>query len=284
MLKHTIYKIRAICTMAKANFDSWLNSPRTLIMFLFVGAFSYVVTNNFRISIENLPYDLGFLEAVFYMIFNGCNITMTSVLFLITVSELPRRIGFQYNMLIRSSRNLWLFSQILYCLWMVLLMLGLVTVCTSMVLAPVTSLNNEWCEAKLIAEKKLLSHESLIPAFIRNNFTPITACLYALLPMFLFWLAMVLVILFCGMFNVPSLGVILYALMLVANVVFMLEFIGGIPMPIYYSTLNNIIRGAEGREWGKITDAMIKYSIMILTLVFGMFIRAKKADLIFISK
>lgn len=54
--------------------------------------------------------------------------------------------------------------------------------------------------------------------------------------------------------------------------------------PIYYSTLNNIIRGAEGREWGKITDAMIKYSIMILTLVFGMFIRAKKADLIFISK
>ena len=76
----------------------------------------------------------------------ACNITMTSILFLITVSELPRRMGYQYNMLIRATRYQWLCSQILYCLWMTLLMLLLVVLCAAIFILPGVAPGNGWTD------------------------------------------------------------------------------------------------------------------------------------------
>lgn len=268
-------------TMAKANFDSWLHSPRTWIMLSFVITFCFIVAGSFIRTVSNLSYKFHFTEALFYMLYNGCNITTTSILFLITVSELPRQIGFQYSMLIRSTRLRWLTSQVIYCFWMVLFMLALVVISVSFFIAPATQSGQGWSETNLILTNQILKHEALIPVFIRDNFTPFTACLYALLPMFLFWFSMVFIILLFSLMNLPLAGVLFYALMLVSNVVFMLETIGNFPMPIYFATLCNIISGSPDKEWFQLSKAFIGYVTIIITLLVAMGLRVRKSDLRF---
>lgn len=281
MHKHLIKYTKSIFVMAKANFDSWMHSPRTWIMLAFVITFCYIVTNSFIHGVEGLGYKLHFGESLFYMLYNGCNITMTSILFLITVSELPRQIGFQYDMLIRSTRIQWLISQLVYCLWMALCMLVLTVFSVSLFIFPTAQHGQGWSETTLIASGSLQGHEALIPAFIRHSFSPQIACLYAMLPMLLFWLAMVFVILLFSLLGVPLVGVMTYGLMLVANVVFLVETFGGFPMPVYFATLSNITSGWPENELVKFAEAMVGYGATILALLTCMFIRVKKTELTF---
>ncbi len=274
-------RVRAIHVMAQANFESWMYSSRTCFMFLFVTAFCYVVCGNHAQAIQGLNMHWG--ETLFYILYNGCNITMTSILFLITISEIPQRMGYQYNMLIRSNRIDWLYSQLLYCVWMVLAMTLLVVFCASVFVLPSVIFKSGWSEDLRIAQGIITEEEALVPSFIRQNFTPFSACLYALLPMFLFWITMVSVVLVFSLFGAPVIGLVFYALMLMGNVVFMVEMIAGIPMPIYYATLNNITVGWPEKEFVKYNQAMVGYVVVLLTLFIIMFFRVKRIDLEFDS-
>lgn len=272
-------RVRIVHVMAQANFESWIHSPRTWIMLLFVTAFCYVVCHNHEQMVQELGVHWG--ETMFYILYNGCNITMTSILFLVTISEIPRRMGYQYNMLIRSTRNQWLCSQLLYCLWMTLTMILLVIVCAGIFILPGITLGGGWTDDLRIASGIMMEENALVPTFIRQNFTPLTACLYALLPTFFFWFSMVCIVLLFSLFGVPLVGLLFYALMLVGNVVFMVEMIGNIPMPIYYATLSNITIGCSGKEFTKYNQAMIGYGAVLSTILIVMFFRVRKNDLEF---
>ena len=120
-----------------------------------------------------------------------------------------------------------------------------------------------------------------MPAFIRGSFSPLGACLYALIPMFLFWLSMVFVVLLCSLLGAPIVGVLAYALMLVGNVVFMVEALGNFPMPVYYATLANITTGWVDQEFMKVDQALRGYAVVIIVLLAAMGLRIKRTDLEF---
>ena len=276
-----IKKLQAVHVMAKGNFDSWMHSPRTMIMLLFVVALCYMVCGSHARMLRTMGFEAHWDETLFYVLFNGCNITMTSILFLVTVSELPRRMGYQYNMLIRCTRGQWLGSQILYCLWMTLCMLVLVILCTSVFILPGVAAGSGWTDDLRITQGFITADEALVPAFIRGSFSPLGACLYALIPMFLFWLSMVFVVLLCSLLGAPIVGVLAYALMLVGNVVFMVEALGNLPMPVYYATLANITTGWVDQEFMKVNQALRGYAVVIIVLLAAMGLRIKRTDLEF---
>jgi len=273
--------LKSTHVMARANFDSWMHSPRTILMLLFVVGLCYVVCGSHIRMLRATTYEVHWDETLFFILSRGSNITMTSILFLVTVSELPRRMGYQYNMLIRSTRNQWLYSQIFYCLWMTLCMIVLVSVCAAIFIIPGVVPGSGWTDDLRIAQGIISPDQALVPAFIRENYTPLAAYLLALVPMFLFWIAMVFVVLLCSLLGAPILGVLVYALMLVANVVFMVEALGNFPMPMYYSTLINITAGWPGMEFTKISEALSGYGIAIMALVACMTLRIKWSDLEF---
>lgn len=274
-------RLRAIHTMAQANFETWAHSPRTWIMLLFVIALCYVVCNTHVRMIQALGYTVHWGETMFYFLHNGWNITMTSILFLITVSEMPRRMGYQYNMLIRATRREWLFSQFLYCLWMALSMILLVMICAAIFMLPGIAPGSGWTDGERIAQEIITEQEALVPSFIRNSLSSFAACIVALLPMLLFWLSMVLVVLFCSLMGASVLGVLLYVVMLVGNVVFLMETFGGFPMPIYHATLSNITSAWPDSEWFKLFQAMAGYVIALGALMGGMLVRVLLVDLEF---
>lgn len=281
MHNRVIKHLKAVHVMAKSNFSSWFHSSRTTIMLLFVAAFCFVVANNHNQSLKELNYELHFGESVFLLLSNGCSITTTSILFLIAISELPKRIGYQYSLLIRASRVKWLESQIIYCFWMVLGMLALTVVCTLVFVAPSVTPGSDWSETMRTATKTIQENGAAVPIFIRSTFTPLTACLLAMIPMFFFWITMIFIVLLFGLCRLPLVGLMTYAIMLVADVVFMVESISNFPMPIYYATLDNILANAKGLELQRIYEVLLGYCIVIVVLLICMFVSVHKADLYF---
>ncbi len=277
-------QLKSINVMAKSNFESWIHSSRTLIMLLFVVAFCYVVTSNHVQSMLYRGYQLHFFESLFFLLNQGCSITTTSVLFLITCSELPRRIGYQHNLLIRSSRTKWLESQMIYCVWMTVSMLILIVISTSAFISIHVLPGSGWSDVARIASGTIQENEAAIPFFIRSAFEPWQACLVAMVPMFMFWLTMIFVVLLFSLCQMPIVGFMIYALMLVADIVFMVESFGDFPMPIYYATLYNITSGAGGMELAKVQEVFLIYGALIIGLIFLMFICVRKTDLCFLSE
>lgn len=275
------HKSLAVLKMATANLDSWLHSPRTVVMIIFYISFCYVVCTNHIRNIERLGYMVSWEETLYYIISNGCNITMTSILFLISISEIPPRSGYQSFMLVRSNRIKWLLAQVIYCLLAAVTAFVLTTMCVSVFSLTHATIGLGWTDNIRIAECSMLEEEALVPLFIRNNFSPPVACLIASIPTILFWFTMALVILMCSLFNMPSVGIGLYAIMLVANVVFMVEAIADIPMPIYFSTLNNIIAGPQDTAAQRLTEAMLGYAVIIPVLLFAMNRRVRTSDMVF---
>ena len=79
---------QGILSMALANFDSWVHSPRTVLMLLFIIAICYLQMCGYKMTLNETGYTMHMGETLFYEFNFGCNMPMTTALFLIMVSEL----------------------------------------------------------------------------------------------------------------------------------------------------------------------------------------------------
>ena len=89
-----------IWILATSNVDSWLHTPRTIVMLIAAVLLCMVETQKlFRLyTIDG--YSLHLVESVFLLAYTGFNILMSSMMFLVTISELPMQISFQYYSLV----------------------------------------------------------------------------------------------------------------------------------------------------------------------------------------
>lgn len=273
---------QGILSMALANFDSWLRSPRTILMLLFIAAICYLQMCGYEMTLVDTGYTMHMGETLFYEFNFGCNMPMTTVLFLIMVSELPRQIAYQQYSLIRSSRCRWMAAQLLYCLMMVASMILLILACISLMAIPLVTAGTGWSDAVRIASGQIEPYEALINEFILNNFSPFTALLLSLIPVFCFWLTMVFVILLFGVWGAPVFGVLAYAFLMVANVTILFEaFPFPLILPIQYATLDGIISGYTGLEVTRIVKTVEVYAALIIGLIAVMMVSVKRAELNF---
>lgn len=273
---------QGVLSMALANFDSWLRSPRTLLMLLFIAAICYLQMCGYEMTLVETGYTMHMGETLFYEFNFGCNMPMTTVLFLIMVSELPRRIAYQQYSLIRSSRCRWMAAQLLYCLMMVVAMILLILICITAMALPLVTEGTGWSDAVRIATGQIEPYEALIDEFILNNFSPFTALLVSIIPMFCFWLTMVFVILLFGVWGAPVFGVLAYAFLMVANVTILFEaFPFPLILPIQYATLQGIITGYTDLEIARIVKTTGVYAALIAGLIIVMMISVKRTEMNF---
>lgn len=187
----------------------------------------------------------------------------------------------QYS-LIRSSRCRWMAAQLLYCLMMVVAMIALIALFIALMALPLVTHGNGWSDAARIASGEIEPYEALISEFILNNYTPFTATLLAMIPVFCFWLTMVFVILMFGVWGSPVFGVLMYAFLMVANVTILFEaFPFQLILPIQYATLDNIISSYDGKEIQQFLKVMGVYAALIVSLVAVMMISVKRVELNF---
>ncbi len=277
--------MQGVLAMAAANFDSWLHSPRTIIMLVFIAAICYLQMCGYRMTLEETGYTMHMGETLFYEFNFGCNMPMTTALFLVMVSELPRRIAFQQYALVRSSRMRWMAAQVVYCMMMVAAMLLLILLCITLLALPLITPGTGWSDAQRIAAGVIEPQEALIEPYIMARFTPATALLAAMLPMMFFWLTMVLVILLFGVWGAPVVGVVAYRFIVVAHVTIYFEYFP-IPMsmPMHFATLRTVMSGYEGEEMRRLVGVAAGYLALIAALVGAMLLRVRGAELNFYAE
>ena len=64
---------QGILSMALANFDSWVHSPRTVLMLLFIIAICYLQMCGYKMTLNETGYTMHMGETLFYEFNFGCN-------------------------------------------------------------------------------------------------------------------------------------------------------------------------------------------------------------------
>jgi hypothetical protein len=249
-------------------------------MSFFIVAICFMLVGSFRVMLSRLPYDfMGWRESCYYFLSIGFNISYTGILYLVMICELPIRTGYHNMSLMRSSRSKWVVSQILYCAWMALAMVLLLAVFSALFLLPLANGETGWSETQAVLDGYVGEGETLVSGYIRAHFTPLTASLLACVPLFLFFFTMTLVVFLCTFLGAPTLGVLVYVFLLMAQVVLYVEFFPWLRLPTQYAALQ-IILGVRD-EGFRIARMFLVYGIVDGLLIAALLLRGKKADLLF---
>ncbi len=276
----------AVIQMALSNLDAWVNSPRvrSMIVCMVVYCIMQGVVDQAGFGAAGIELPLTLPEKLFVKLYNSFY-TMGSLLFLVIVSEVPRRIPFQHMMLIRSTRRKWITSQCLYCAFMVVLTILLLSMTYILVAFPDSPLGNTFTDDEFIAAGYYEQEESFIPAYIRHQFTPWSACLIAAVPMFFFWYTMVLVILLCSMMGHPMLGPSLFGLILFAPITLLTECLPSwLVLPTDFNSLGAIVSKCIGGELSHLGEVLIGYLAVDIGLIFILYRIALHTDFAFFDQ
>jgi hypothetical protein len=277
--------LKGIAAMAAANLDAWFHSPRVWMMMICVAVYCLLQASNDAqaLLVNGNPIPLTYPEMLFWELDKGFSL-MSSLLFLIMVSELPRRIGYQNHMLVRTTRLHWVMAQCLYCMWMVLSMILMLILLYSIFALPHAVHGSGFVENELIQAGQYKEQEALIPTYIRQSTTPITACLLAILPMFFFWITMVLIILLFGLMGLSLLGPLIYGFLLLAHVTLLFEAMPSwLKLPIDFSSLHNITAEYPKEEFSRLRNVLAGYIVLDGLLIAILCLIGKKAELVFFA-
>lgn len=272
--------LRRIGHLAWINLDMWMHSPRTIVMALFVLSECIMLMRGLaQMSVTYFEgAKLRLVEMLVYRMAEGCNLPVMSVLLLVTVHEIPRRISFQSYALLRSDKGKWLASQVLYCLMMVMCMLAAVTAFMAVCAIPSMDGIAGWSDLQRIEAGEAGWGNTVIDSFLIQTFSPGQALLFCAAPLGLFWLTMMLVILLFGLLGFPVFGTVIYYVMLVAHMLFMATQMEWIRFPSAFATFKSIVSGHEGEEMAAMLRAFGGYAAAIALLLLLMRFIVSRVD------
>lgn len=265
--------------MMIGNLDSWLRSPRTLLMMLFSLGTTFVLVTRYGNTIQFYSHSMNYVESLSIFVMSGFNgLSMASITFLIMVSEVPRRIAFQQYCVIRSNRVRWAVSQILYCLVTVLFMMFFLVLIASILLLPYSSEGSGWSDTLRIAAG-MDPDMAYVPEWIRNTYTPTQALALALVPLFFFWFTMVLVIMLFSILGKPSIGIAIYSVILFASLIFPFELFPQIDPPTTFATLIRIGYNHEEHYALRLQQVFIGYVVLTTGLIWVIMSASKRIEI-----
>ncbi len=271
-------KRHPIFTMASANIDTWLHSPRTVLMIVFAVLLCLLEVRNTTTLLSQNGITLYWSEVSYKFLEYGVNILMSSILVFVMVSELPRQLPYQNYMLIRSNRRQWLTAQILYSLCIVLAIMLLLIICVQLFSIGHVDFKAGWSDTARIAKDETLEYAGAVPKYVREHFSPVTAIFYAALPLFFFWFSLALIILLCSLLGSQFVGLVICAFLLLAHFVGSYPF----PYPINFTIVQELNPDIHGPERYRITVAV--YIALNAIMILAMYLRVSRTDLVFYAE
>ena len=179
-------KPHPVRAMLLANFDEWIHQPRTVLMFFFMLATTYITVYSYCNGIRTFQYEMHMGESLVYLLMNGFNgMSLASLTYLVAISEIPHQTAFLQYALIRTSREKWCLSMLLYCVLLAVAVMAAMLLLSVLFLLPSMTAGSGWSDTLRI-EAGMLEERAFIPLWIRANFAPWQAILLAVCPILLF--------------------------------------------------------------------------------------------------
>lgn len=271
MKSNMIHK-RPVCALAVSCFDAWIHNIRTIIMLIVLIITACITVHNYGEELKHSEISMHMDESIVWLLLNGFNsISLSSLVFLVSISEIPRKISFMQYCAFRTSKTKYTFSIMCYCFLMVFMVIIMLTCFSAFFLLRYVSPGSGWSDALRI-RNGMPEELAVIPAWMRNNYAPWQGALLAAGPIIGFWLVMVLTILFFNILNHPMVGVSIFAMILFSGLIFVFENFPALQAPMAYSTLNRIVLNYEDQFSSRITSVFIGYAVVIICqagVIFG---------------
>lgn len=193
-------------SMIAADFTSWVQSSRVSVSLGCVLIYCILLSSQPITAVVNdITFTLSLEEKIYLQMCQGFN-RMGSLLFLLMISEMPRRTSFHYYTSIRTKRWKWLLSQLIYIAVISAFVLLVMTLLYAAMIAPSSTSSNGFTDDLMIAQGYYPEDYGIIAAEVRQSFSPQTAILWASLPVFLFWCIMGFSVLLLSLLGHPLAG------------------------------------------------------------------------------
>lgn len=272
-------KPHPVRAMLLANFDEWIHQPRTVLMFFFMLATTYITVYSYCNGIRTFQYEMHMGESLVYLLMNGFNgMSLASLTYLVAISEIPHQTAFLQYALIRTSREKWCLSMLLYCVLLAVAVMAAMLLLSVLFLLPSMTAGSGWSDTLRI-EAGMLEERAFIPLWIRANFAPWQAILLAVCPILLFWMVITFSVLFFNLLGHPTIGLSLNALILFAGMIFVFEDFPALCSPMVFATLSRLVQGYEDCYWQRITAVCVGYVLVLLCQVLLILWAAHRRDI-----
>ena len=219
----------------------WAHSLRTILMAAFILLMTYMLVRSYAHSVTVNQFRVHLGETLFSYLNTGFNLIMTSVAFLVMMSELPKRVSYQQYALMRLSRRKWLASLVVFCIGIVFVFIVLMLALSALFSLSFVTPGGGWSDLERLAADSNYEHEvyQYVAAYIRSM-TPFAACLLAGTILFFFWLTLAFLILLFSLWGAPNFGVVLGVSLLLLNITVLFENLPGIKLPSQFATLGAV--------------------------------------------
>lgn len=269
---------KPVYALVKSCFDAWIHNTRTILMLLVLAAATYITVYSYGMELKYSGVTMHLDESIVWFLMTGFNsISLSSLVFLVAISEIPRRIPFMQYSAFRSTKTKWAGSLICYCFLMVIIVVVLLTCLSALFLSQHVTAGSGWSETLRI-QNGMPEEFAYIPAWIRENYTPWQAIVLSVVPIICFWLVMVLSILLFNLINHPMVGLSLFAIILFSGLIFVFENFPELQAPMSFSTLLRIVNQYEDTFHNRIRSVFIGYGIIILCQMAVIILVSRKAD------
>ena len=234
-------KVHCLFSVVRIQLSDWMHSPRTLISLGILFLLTYMNSRDLAYTLEcsHLYAHVG--ETIVYYLATGFgNFLLVSAIYLVMISEIPRKSSFQYAVLIRTNRKAWYFSQILSCFFIVLVSVSIILLLSLAFSIPFLTPGNGWSDSERML-KIIESETSFLPSYIIAEPILSVAFLSGAI-LYSFWLVMTLSIFIATLCNRATIGLLIFALILSIKVTVLWESVSEFPLffPTDYATLINI--------------------------------------------
>ena len=140
-------KPHPVRAMLLANFDEWIHQPRTVLMFFFMLATTYITVYSYCNGIRTFQYEMHMGESLVYLLMNGFNgMSLASLTYLVAISEIPHQTAFLQYALIRTSREKWCLSMLLYCVLLAVAVMAAMLLLSVLFLLPSMTAGSGWSD------------------------------------------------------------------------------------------------------------------------------------------
>ncbi len=257
--------LTSLHSVLATNFEGLFYSKRTWVMLLSIALIAFKETHKNLTALVFEGQKIYLSESVFVMASFGFNILLSTMVFLVMLSEIPRKIAFQNYILMRTSKGKWLLSHIVYCLLLVVLYMSILIICTFLFSIQHTSVGSGF--------SPILKGETMknfIGIADISKYTLFSATCKALLPVFLFWFTLSLSLLLCCLTNHFQLGMVVF------SVLFFLDAIA-VQSEAFFSLMEmtTLIGIGEYRYF----NVVLEYILIDVFLIIVMYVYVKRKDI-----
>ena len=273
-------KFTAVLVVARMSLSAWADSPRGAFVLLAMAMMCYGALRELRLAMLPMGYGIPWAEAPLFAFHRQS--LLAGTLFLLLMTDLPKKGSAQNYQLIRTSRARWLSGQVTYCLLMVAVFVAVMIALSLLFAIPILQAGNTWSESAREQLGYALPAEASFPLATREAMPPARALLINIALSGAYWLGLALLILFSGLIGQSLFGLVpamvIQLLPWMVNTFVQME-------PIYWfpGSYATVFLPQYAQFPGRELVAIAVFLSVDLLLVGLMFWRLKRADLSFVS-